>query len=47
VAAEESWQEHEEIIAGLLKQDVEAAEAAMRRDIDNAQHKTIGMLLRK
>lgn len=47
VAAEESWQEHEEIIAGLLKQDVEAAEAAMRRHIDNAQHKTIGMLLRK
>ena len=45
VAAEQSWREHEVIIARLMTDDVEAAELAMKQHIESAQTKTLAVLV--
>ncbi len=47
VTAEQSWHEHEDIVSGLMEDDVEAAALAMKRHIESAQSKTLGILLQE
>ena len=44
VASKTSWEEHDRIIAALMRSDVELAEDEMRQHIERAQEKTAALL---